>query len=169
MIFSVEQDGEQRLVEVRRDGRTCTVTDGDRGFDFDARALAPGWWSILIGSRSFTATVERDGTTYTVEIRGRRFVFQLADPSRAALRKSSSRRHGPGRVVAPMPGRVIRLLVEKGQRVQQGDGVAVVEAMKMENEIPAPRDGVVVEVAIEAGEIVEGGALLVAIDAPVDT
>ena len=129
MIFSVETDGVRRQVEIRREGGTYSVVDGDDSFAIDAHALAPGWWSMLLGARSYDASVTRDGTVYTVEIEGRRFCFDLTDPARAALRPSTAHATGEGQVVAPMPGRVLRLLVEKGQEVALGDALVVVELL----------------------------------------
>ena len=169
MIFALEQDGARRQVEIRPDGLTYTVVDGNETFQVDAHVLASGWWSVLLGARSFDANVERHGTTYTVEVGGRRFRFDLADPARVALRPSVRAAHGPGRVLTPMPGRVLRLLVETGQQVVQGDPLVVVEAMKMENELAAPRDGVITEIAVQENQPVDGGALLLVIgEAPAE-
>ena len=163
MIFSLETDDGRRQVEIRSDGATYTVMDGDDSFAIDAHALAPGWWSMLLGARSYDASVTRDGTVYTVEIDGRRFCFDLSDPARAALRPSTSRADGAGRVLAPMPGRVLRLLVKTGQEVALGEPIVVVEAMKMENELTACRPGIVTAIAVQEGQSVDSGALLVEI------
>ena len=75
---------------------------------------------------------------------------------------------GPGdglvRITAPIPGRVSRILVQPGQQIGRGDGIVVVEAMKMENELRSPGDGVVVTIAVKEGQAVEGGALLATIE-----
>jgi biotin carboxyl carrier protein len=67
---------------------------------------------------------------------------------------------GPARLAAPMPGKIVRLLAEVGQQVVAGQGLVVMEAMKMENELASPRDGRVHELAVREGQAVEAGALL---------
>lgn len=163
MIFLLENDGDRRQVEIHGHGASYTVVDGEDSFAIDAHALAPGWWSMLLGARSYDASVTRDGTVYTVEIDGRRFCFDLSDPARASLRPSTSRADSAGQVVAPMPGRVLRLLVEMGQEVPLGAPLVVVEAMKMENELTASRPGIVTAIAVQEGQSVDAGALLVTI------
>ena len=83
------------------------------------------------------------------------------DAARAA---PPARVSGPARIVAPMPGRLVRVLVSTGQDVQAGQGLVVVEAMKMENEIRAPRSGRVKDVPAREGQAVEAGALLVVVE-----
>ena len=163
MIFSLAADGVRRLVEIREADGTYSVLDGDDTYPVDAHALAPGWWSMLLDARSYDASVTSDRGLYTVEIDGQRFSFDLSDPARLALRPATSRATGAGRIVAPMPGRVLRLLVESGQEVAAGEALVVVEAMKMENELTAPRAGVVTAIAVEAGQTVDAGVLLVEI------
>jgi biotin carboxyl carrier protein len=67
---------------------------------------------------------------------------------------------GAGTITASMPGRVVKILVEPGDKVQQGQGVLILEAMKMENEIKAPKDGVVSSISVREGESVESGAMM---------
>jgi 3-methylcrotonyl-CoA carboxylase alpha subunit len=167
VIFTHMEGDERCRLELQRNGDTYRVlNEGKEIVTVDARGVAPDRWSILLGSRSFEAKVSREKTTYRVEIDGRIFSFDLTDPARAMARHGSAAVHGPGRIAAPMPGRVVRLLAEIGQEVQRGDGVVVVEAMKMENELAAPRDGVITEIAVEEGQTVEGGATLAVIGDP---
>jgi biotin carboxyl carrier protein len=81
-------------------------------------------------------------------------------------RRAGPAAHGPGRIAAPMPGRVVRVLAAIGQEVARGDGVVVVEAMKMENELTAPRDGIITEIGVEEGQTVQGGVTLAVIGDP---
>ncbi len=166
MILALVEDEGVRQVEVRADGSLYTIcADGGEPVEVDAHQVGPGRWSLLIGERSYQVQVGQERSDYTVEIDGRSWTFCLTDPARALLRPQGAARHGAGLVKAPMPGRVLRVLVKPGQAVQHGDGIVVVEAMKMENELSAPRDGVVEVVHVAEGDTVEGGADLVLIGA----
>ena len=85
-------------------------------------------------------------------------------PLASGFRDPMPAAEGPQQVVSAMPGKVVRLLVGEGDEVEQGQGLVVVEAMKMENEIAAPRAGTVRSVPIAPGQAVEGGAVLAVID-----
>ncbi len=164
MIFTLTGIDEPRTLEVDRHGDTYRIVERDGpALEIDARSVAPGWWSLLIGARSYDAGVRRDGTVYIVEMEGRDYRFDLTDPARVALRPGVRTRRGAGEVTAPMPGRVVRVLVSPGDVVKQGDGVVVVEAMKMENELSACLDGVITATPAREGDTVEAGTLLVSI------
>ena len=167
MIFALLEESGTRQFELQRNGDTYrVVNEGEEFTTVDARPVANDRWSLLVGSRSYEAKVTRDKTTYRVEIDGRSFSFDLTDPAKAMIRRAGAGAHGPGRIAAPMPGRIVRLLVGLGQEVRRGEGVVVVEAMKMENELTAPRDGVVTEIGVDEGQAVEGGVTLAVIGDP---
>jgi biotin carboxyl carrier protein len=167
VIFAHLDGTETRRLELQRNGDTYRVlNEGKEIVTVDARGVSPDRWSILVGSRSYEAKVTREKTIYHVEIDGRVFAFDLTDPAKAMSRRGGAAAHGPGRIAAPMPGRVVRILAPVGQEVQRGDGVVVVEAMKMENELTAPRDGVITEIGVEEGQTVEGGMTLAVIGDP---
>jgi biotin carboxyl carrier protein len=164
MIFALLESAGTREVAIDKDDGAYLLRDGqDPTLAVDACQVAPGRWSLLVGEASHEARVHRDGNGYRVEIAGRTFTFALTDPARAVLGAATGGAHGPGRIMAPMPGRMLRILVAVGQQVRHGDPVAVVEAMKMENELTAPRDGVVTEILVAEGDTVEGGTPLVVI------
>jgi biotin carboxyl carrier protein len=120
------------------DGRShaLTATPGDR----------PGRWEVALGAERFTADAVDERTRAIREMTGGD--DDLADRT----------------VVAPMPGLVLRVEVEVGQPVKAGQGVVVVEAMKMENELKAPADGVVASVSVHPGQTVEKGATLLVLE-----
>jgi biotin carboxyl carrier protein len=97
----------------------------------------------------------------SVKVDGASIPVGLRDPRRS--RRAHAAADGPVRVVAPMPGKIVRLLVAPGEAVAVRQGLVVVEAMKMENELRAPRAGTVSEVAVQEGAVVELGAVLVTI------
>ena len=132
--------------------------------------LRPGVYSLLVDGRSFEAHVEHDKLEpgrYRVNVDGCLFRVKIADPSARRFR-SSLRVPAGGRpeIHAPMPGRIARVLVEKGQSVEAGQGLVVIEAMKMQNEIPAPHSGQVSEISVAEGDKVETGEKLLAVGLP---
>jgi biotin carboxyl carrier protein len=156
-------DGRRVSVEVQaeRDGYRVTV-DG-RVMAVDARRGAHGAMSLIVDGASVSALIERRAEGYTVHLREDTFEVGLAEGESggAAGPRAPS---GPLRVTAPMPGRLVRVLVEPGQQVAAGQGLVVMEAMKMENELRAARAGRVAEVHARERQAVESGALLVVLD-----
>ena len=125
--------------------------DGEtRGREFGIEARGGGELEIITGGRSFHATVLSDGKS------------NQRHPHRAE--RAAVQMEGRQSVVATMPGRIVRVLVAPGDRVTVRQAVVVVEAMKMENEMRAPKDGVVCEVRVAPGAAIDTGAVLVVID-----
>jgi biotin carboxyl carrier protein len=120
-----------------------------------------GTWSILVDGRSYAVTILGAGE---VAVNGRVFHVDVFDPRELRGRRSATDSSGPQSVIAPMPGRVIRVLVESGQEVAAGEGLIVVEAMKMQNEMKAPRAGRVAAIKTVAGATVSAGDVLLVIE-----
>ncbi len=150
------------VITERREGRYVVVVDGVERV-LDVRKLEGDFYSILAGGRSYEVSVERTKEGYEVRHGAASRLVRLSDPTRKAREELLSRGGGPERVVASMPGKVVRVLVSPGERVEAGQGLLVIEAMKMENEIAAPRAGAVTSIHVEAGLPVEAGALLAVI------
>jgi len=121
----------------------------------DARKLEAAFFSILFEGRSYEVSVEATDGGYTVRHGAHERQVELADASRGG-REELARKGGAASVVSVMPGKIVRVLVAAGD--------VVVEAMKMENEIAAPRGGRVKEVAVTPGQAVESGAVLLVLD-----
>jgi biotin carboxyl carrier protein len=137
----------------------CSV-DG-RAVSADVRVLEPGVMSLLIEGQQYRCVLDGDG----VVIGGRRYGFEVDDPrSLQGRRGVGAGTEGPRPVKAPMPGRVVRLLVEAGDEVVEGQGCVVIEAMKMQNELKSPKAGRVVRVGVEVGDTVGSGAVLVVVE-----
>ena len=103
----------------------------------------------------------RDGTTHEISLRASTVHVEVIDPLSLKRKRREDETGGVGMVKALMPGRIARILVEQGAAVRKGAGLLVLEAMKMENEIQAPADGVVDQIFVKAGDTVDGGADLV--------
>jgi glutaconyl-CoA/methylmalonyl-CoA decarboxylase subunit gamma len=161
VILTATVAGESRRVEVRAvDGGYLAVV-GDRSFSVDYVESAEGLASLLVAGRSRDVALERRPWGYVVTTGVRRYEVAIAD---AAPTASHVPADGGTRLTAPMPGKVVRVLVEAGQHVAAKQGLVVVEAMKMENELKAAREGTVRAVHVREGQAVEGGALLLVVE-----
>jgi biotin carboxyl carrier protein len=127
-------------------------------------AVEPGVYSVLFDGRSYEARVEEAEGCLIVFIDGHRFKVEIRDPRRWS--RQSARRGVEGRmhVVAPMPGKIVRLLVAEGDTVEAGQGLLVMEAMKMQNEMKASKAGRVVSLTAHEGATVAAGEVLAAIE-----
>lgn len=128
---------------------------------------APELYSLLFNGRSYEMLIEAERFTYDVTMRGERFEVQVEDERTRRLnvgRKMVSVPEGEFAINAPIPGLVVRVLVEEGESVADDQPLLLLEAMKMENEIRAARAGVVKRIACAAGERVEQNAVLVVLE-----
>jgi biotin carboxyl carrier protein len=129
---------------------------------FDAMNVVevePGVWSVLIEGRSYTVVADGD----SLVVNGVR-IPAPADPRDGSPAKSTAAAGGPHRIVASMPGRVVRVLVAAGDQVEAGQGIVVVEAMKMQNEMQAARAGQVISIRAVEGATVAAGDVLATIE-----
>jgi biotin carboxyl carrier protein len=166
MKFEIQIANKTRTVELRREtDRWQVYLDGNPA-NADAIEIAPNTFSILLNGQSheIQITPQPDGAL-TLQTAHHEFTAEVADP-----RAWRGRRHGhveaEGRqqILAPMPGKVIRLLVKPGDKVQAGQGLLVVEAMKMQNEVKSPKTGTVERLQAEEGQPVNAGQVLAWID-----
>jgi biotin carboxyl carrier protein len=146
-------------------GRFALVLDGQR-HEVDALALDHGAVSLLVDGESFSVEFDESGDEVAVLVRNQVTRIDVADERKLRLRAARSGFIAEGRqvVIAPMPGKVVKVLVKLGDEVKEGQGLVVVEAMKMENELKSPKAGKVTELLAQEGTAVEQNARLVAIE-----
>jgi biotin carboxyl carrier protein len=162
VLFDATVDGRRIRVEVAEaKGRHRVRLEGET-IEVDLANAGHRFFSLLVDGRSHEVGIVREDEVYRVYLDARAVTISLADAARA-LASPRPREEGPARVTAPMPGRIVRVLAEAGRAVAAGDGLLVVEAMKMENELRAPRAGRIVRVAVSEGQAVEAGALLMVV------
>ena len=182
MTLHITVGGRAHLVNVTRQGDKFLVSVDGRQREADVKVVN-GVWSLLVGplhveagisqprgvgrpggSYEVTLSASSEGVT-TVHVDGVP-VEVLVAPTRRPGAGIASRSvgEGPQRVTAPMPGKIVKLLVKQGDKVQPQQGVVVVEAMKMENELRARAAGTVTEVRVTEGSSVEAGAILVVLE-----
>jgi biotin carboxyl carrier protein len=166
MKLDVVIAGKTRTVELIREAGRWQISLDGQPTKADAVEIAPNIFSILLSGQSheIRVTPQTDGTL-TLQSRDHQFTAEVLDP-----RAWSGRRHGQieaqGRqqIIAPMPGKVVRLLVKTGDKVEAGQGILVVEAMKMQNEVRSPKTGTVERLQAQEGQPVNAGQGLAWID-----
>jgi biotin carboxyl carrier protein len=159
MIFDATVLGRTHRVEVRGKGGRYSVSLDGRAHEVSLSDAAHGLTSLRIGAHSYELGLERERGGYRVSFPGDSLSVELAmAPRGVAIPPRPD--HGPARLTAPMPGRIVRVLSEAGACVTAGQGLVVIEAMKMENELRAPRSGRLLELLVREGQAVEAGALL---------
>jgi len=151
--YAVRLAGEERAVEARRDGASLSL-------GMDGRRLE----AVVVREAAGGGNGAGEGRAYAVTIGGSLYPVLLLDPLRRGPAVAGKRRAGRAEVRSIMPGRVTALLVKEGQEIHAGQGVVVVEAMKMENELPSPRDGRVTSLRVVQGQTVEAGTLLFTVE-----
>jgi len=165
-IVTVEIRGVPHTVHVRQDGERLVVALDGREQCVEAVQAETGRWSLLVGpgrtSHDVRVRHDREGV-WTVFLEGNPISVIVREPGRRPRPAEDATASGPARIAAPMAGKVVRLLVGTGDPVSARQGVAVVEAMKMENELKAPRAGTVLDVFVREGTSVEAGAPLMLI------
>ena len=160
-------DGEKLDVSVvSNDGHVTATIDG-REYILDVSQPEPNIYTFRDGGKlteAFVSAGNNHGSS-KVTIGGHEFEIDLADPKR--LRGSAVDAElagGAAEIKTAMPGKVVRILVGVGDAVQKGDGVLVVEAMKMQNEMKSPKDGIVKEIRTTEGSTVNAGEILAVIE-----
>lgn len=161
----VRAGGREGTLDFTREGSTVYFTldwdDGARDTGIaDAVEAAPGHWSVLWAGQSFDAILEPDA----VLVDGARIAAHSRDPRDWSPADAHAGAAGPAHVASPMPGKIVRVLVNDGDVVEEGQGIMVVEAMKMQNEMQAPRAGTVRSLRAAAGATVAAGEVLATIE-----
>lgn len=163
MTVWLEIDGRKRRVELPSPltGNPVECVVDGRALSVDAQMLQPGVLSLIVGGRQYRCILDGNGML----IDGRRFAFEVNDPrSLQGRRGAGAGAAGPRPVKAPMPGRVVRVLVAAGEDVVEQQGIVVIEAMKMQNELKSPKAGKVVRVAVAPGDTVGAGDVLAVVE-----
>jgi biotin carboxyl carrier protein len=152
--------GRKRRVELNRAGSLVEGLIDDRKVQADVVELRDGTYSILVGGRSIDVRIEESPSGLRAVSGGREFAASISDPRK--FRRGAGQLSAEGRqnVNAPMPGKVVRLLVKAGDAVKAGQGLLVIEAMKMQNEIRSPKSGTVEKLLAAEGQPVNAGETL---------
>ena len=175
MHYDVSVDGQTYRIELEKQDPSANAGErvvarwscslNGRVMAVDAALLAPGVLSLLIGTHSFSVRIWLAGDALELLVGGKQYSVTVLDPrslrqQRAAARQDS----GPLSLKASMPGKVVRLLKQEGDQVKAGDGIVVVEAMKMQNEIRSPKDGTLKKLLAQKDANVNAGEVLAVLE-----
>ncbi|MEP6920592.1 MAG: biotin/lipoyl-containing protein [bacterium] len=165
--FKAQLAGEQHEIQLRRQERTFTAAVDGHKYELEVQDLDGGQYLLRQGNNVYDCQVETNSQHpefLNVNIRGNSFPIRLTDPKRIRGTHGAGEQEGAAKIVAPMPGKVVRILVEVGANVEAGAGIVVVEAMKMQNEMKAPKAGVVVSLNADIGATVNAGDVLAVVE-----
>ena len=165
MKLALTIDGLPNTIELLSPAPSCRFQLGDAPpRDANVEMPGPGVYSILLDGRSYDVFVEDTPTGLVVTIEGQRFALDVRDPRRWSRMTAATGAGAVQSILSPMPGKVIRVLAAPGDEVVPGQGIVVVEAMKMQNELKSNRAGRVLSVPAKEGATVTAGELLATIE-----
>jgi len=166
MIYDVIINGNTHRVELTKGEKTWLCKVDDTMMEVDAAFTARDVVSILLSGKAYEVKRERalSGETHMI-VGSARYSSEVQDPRSLKTRRShGGAGEGPQKLMAPMPGKVVRILVSEKDEVEAGQGIIVVEAMKMQNELKSPKKGVVSKVIAAEGATVNAGDPLMVIE-----
>jgi biotin carboxyl carrier protein len=165
MIYAVTIDGTEHRLELSlADGKWHGTLAG-HDFELDAVLVRPNMLSVVMEGKAYEVRREWLESELRIWIGDRVYSADVRDPrSLRGRQKRAQDSKGAQKLVAPMPGKVVKALVEEGSAVEKGQGILVVEAMKMQNEIKAPKSGIVVKLAVAEGAAVNAGDILAIVE-----
>jgi len=164
MTYDIAIDGKSYRLDLNRaeGGWSCRV-DG-REVAVDAVLARPDVLSLRIGNQAYEVKCERVAGEMHLWVGSARFAAEVRDPRSLRGRDRAVDDHGPRELTAPMPGKIVRVLVSQGAAVEAGTGVLVVEAMKMQNEIKSPKKGAIQKILVSEGAAVNAGDVLAIVE-----
>ena len=167
MSFEISLDGKAESIEIlKQDGSTIEVLVGDRKYHLDIVEVEEGIYSILLDGKSYNVEVSPvERKKYTAHTRYNSFDVEILD---AESRYMNSRKgdidEEQSFISTPMPGKVVKILVEPGQEVKAGDTLVIVSAMKMESEYKVSTDKIVKDVLVKEGDNIDGHQPLITLE-----
>ena len=161
--FSVE-DQAYKLELDHKDGK-CLVKLGDRQYIVDSQVISENGLSLIVDGKAYMVFIAEDQGKKYISVQGEQFCIEevKADSGARSLAESAALKGVPT-IASPMPGKVVKILVAEGDRVEKGQGLVIVEAMKMENEIKSASAGVVKKINFKEGDLVDAAAPIIELD-----
>ena len=168
MKLQAELNNETHEIEIKRDGEKVFARVDDREYELEASQVEPNVFLLKNENKIYEIFVspnKKPVEPFQVKVKNHEFEINLIDPKR--LRGAgAANEHGDGvaEIKTAMPGKLVRVLTKVGAEINKGDSVLVVEAMKMQNEMKSPKDGIVKEIRFEEGATVNAGDVLAIIE-----
>jgi biotin carboxyl carrier protein len=164
MTYDIAIDGKHYRLELTRvEARWSCRLDG-RDVEVDAVLARPDVLSLRIGNHAYEVKCERVAGEMHLWVGAARFAAEVRDPRSLRGRVRAVDDQGPKKLTAPMPGKIVRVLVSQGTEIEAGAGVLVVEAMKMQNEIKSPKKGTIQKILVSEGAAVNAGDVLAIVE-----
>ena len=168
MIYQIKVDGREYAIELKRlsqDSSLWKCKVNGKEVELDATRVADGVLSIVLGGKAYEITRDVTASGNHLYLNGRGFEYEVRDPRALRGRRGAGDYgEGPKKITAPMPGKVVRVVAAAGMPVEAGQGVIVIEAMKMQNELKAPKAGTVQKILASEGAAVNAGDTLAIIE-----
>jgi len=166
MTLELEINGRKCQVEIQppENAGAWTVLIDGKPVEADAHLIRPGVLSLLIGGKSHRVVLDPGHSDPALHLQAQRIPYRVEDLRSLRSRRRHARADGPATLKASMPGRVVRLLVEEGDAVALHQGILVIEAMKMQNELKSPKEGRIAEIRVSPGDTVAAGDILAVIE-----
>jgi biotin carboxyl carrier protein len=162
VLYEIQVGGKTHRLELKQaKDRWYCVLDGNE-ISIDAAQIDSDTLSLLIAGESFEVRCEAEGKLF---FRGTRYEVSVEDPrSWRGKKRRAGATEGPQKLTASMPGKIVRVLAQEGDKIRAGQGIAVIEAMKMQNEIKSPKEGTLRKLLVHAGVNVNAGEVLAIVD-----
>lgn len=166
MKFQAKVGDDEHQVEIRREGERVFARVDDREYELEASQPEPNVYLMKNNGKITEVYVEKgEGSMRRAYAKGASFEINIADPKKLPMAGAGDvSASGLAEIKTAMPGKVVKVLVTVGDQVAKGDGVVIVEAMKMQNELRSPTDGEVIEIRVEDGATVAAGDILAVIE-----
>jgi len=167
MAYIATLNDEEYKIDVEKRGEYLfTITIGDKKYNVDVIHSEHSLYSLLLNGKSYEVDLDPKDGVCNILVKGEHYSISIINEKKKALWTKAKELVSEGKqsILTEMPGKVVKILAEKGQQVKRNQGLIVVEAMKMENELKAPKDGKVIEINVKEGETVEGGTTLIVIE-----
>ena len=168
MKLKAQLSGNEHEVSLDFDNGIAFAELDGRDYEIEVRELSHGQYLLVDGTKIHRCRVEakRDSqNVFEVVLRGLARDITITDPKRLrSTHSAGAHQAGAAQIISPMPGKIVRVLVDVGAQVETGTGIVVVEAMKMQNEMKSPKAGMVISINAETGDTVNAGDVLAVIE-----
>jgi len=164
MTYDISVNGKNYRLDLTQSDNAWSCRLDGNAVKVDAVLARPNVLSLFIGNKAYEVKCERVGSDVHIWVGSRRFAAEVRDPRSLRSRIRVADDQGPKKLNAPMPGKVVRVLLKQGDQVEAGAGVLVVEAMKMQNEVKSPKKGTIQKILVSEGAAVNAGDVLAIVE-----